>query len=105
MAKVQTDRTDTDTLIPFTLTVFIIFSHIKTAYLKLSHSHFPLQYIANTPTQFSYFLQAFFLDLNYLFTRIIIQNAFLNFKTIHGNTFVQYITKFFLVNKENINKS
>ena len=61
MAKVKTDRTDT--LNPFMLSVFIIFSQIKTAYLKLSHFHFPLQYIANTPTQFSYFLQAFILGL------------------------------------------
>ena len=61
MAKVKTDKTDT--LIPFTLPVFIIFSHIKTAYLKSSHFHFRLQYIANTPTQFSYFLQAFILGL------------------------------------------
>ena len=61
MAKVKTDRTDT--LIPFTLSIFIIFSHTKTVDLKSSHFHFPLQYIANTPTQFSYFLQAFILGL------------------------------------------
>ena len=103
MAKVKTDRTDT--LIPFTLSVFIIFLHIKTAYLKLIHFHFPLLYIQILQLNFPISYKHIFLGLNYLFTGIRLQNAFLNIKTIHGNTFVQYRTGVFLVNKGNINKS
>ena len=103
MAKGKTDRTDT--LIPLTSSDFIIFSHSKRAYLKLNHFHFPFQYIANTPTQFSYFLQAFILGLELAFYTNKNTKCFLKFQNDSWKYFVQYITEFFLVNKENIDKS
>ena len=78
MAKVKTGRTDT--LIPFTLSVSIIFLDTKIAYLKSSHFHFPLQYVAVAPTQFSYFLQAFILGLELFVYTIKNTKCFLKFQ-------------------------